>query len=77
MLSLRIAIFSVGLASFFYSYVCLLKPALGISIFQRWCRYLNWKVEPIRYDFEIKNTRRLGLIGLILSLVLLYKGLFL
>ncbi|MFH1868565.1 MAG: hypothetical protein ABH843_06300 [Candidatus Omnitrophota bacterium] len=76
MLIIRIAIFFIGLACLFYSSVCSFKPELGIKIFQAWCRSINWKVEPIRYDLEIRNTRSLGIFGLVLSIALLYKAFF-
>jgi hypothetical protein len=76
MVILRIIFFSLALICSAYSSLCLFKPGKGIKAFQAWCRYLNWKVEPIHYDVEIRSTRKFGLVGLILSLILLFKIIF-
>lgn len=76
MLIFRLTVLSTGLLCLVYSSICAFRPESGIKIFQVFCRSINWKVEPIRYDVEVRNTRVLGYIGLVLSLALLYKAFF-
>jgi len=76
MIILLITLYILCIVSLIYSGICLFRPALGIRVFQVFCRYVNWSVEPIDYPLEIKNTRQLGSFGIAVSLLLLFRLIF-
>ncbi len=45
-------------------------PQRSIALYQRIMAWLNWRVHPIDEARELRNTRRLGVTLLILSVVL-------
>ena len=47
--------------------VCLFNPILAIKIQQKFYERINWKIEPINLKKELRNTRIMGLISLILA----------
>ena len=69
-----IIIVLITLVSLYYGGICLVKPDFGIKIFQAWCRFINWRVEPIDYKGEVFRTRIFGLTLLVLIIVFLIVG---
>lgn len=53
---------SVGLFLFF-------KPSLAIEIQRRFYEKINWKIEPISMQKEIRNTKIMGLFLIIVVLL--------
>ena len=59
--------------------ICFLNPRLTIKIQQRFYESINWKIEPINMEKEIKNTRFMGVINISLGIGIafaLFKFLF-
>lgn len=54
---------AIGLLSFF-------SPRNSIKLYQTIMTWFNWRVEPIHWDREIRNTRWLGFLMVILSLAI-------
>ncbi|MFC1646284.1 hypothetical protein ACFL2Y_03795 [Candidatus Omnitrophota bacterium] len=50
--------------------ICFLNPDLAIKIQKKFYERINWRIEPIDMAKEIRNTRIMGLISLILSITL-------
>lgn len=73
-----IAIAIIGILTFVQGFIAFLSPKRCIEIFQAWCRNLNWEVAPIRWDKELRNTRILGglliVLGVLLFLLLCKQG---
>lgn len=46
------------------------RPAKGIERYQALMRRLNWQVCPVDIQLELRSTRRLGLLLVLLSLTL-------
>lgn len=47
------------------------KPALAIEIQRRFYEKINWKLEPISVQKEIRNTRIMGIFLIIVSVATL------
>ena len=54
---------------FLFAFVCLvigaflcLKPALAIKIQIKFYERINWRMEPVSMEKEIRNTRIMGLV---------------
>ncbi|MFH1622412.1 MAG: hypothetical protein ABIA97_04745 [Candidatus Omnitrophota bacterium] len=62
---------SVTLLAFVNGVICLSRPSLAIKIQQKFYEKINWKIEPINLSKELRNTRIMGFISLILSIALL------
>jgi len=50
--------------------VCLRNPQAAIHIQQRFYAKINWKLEPIDLAKELRNTRIMGAISILLSIFL-------
>lgn len=61
----------IAIISFIFGGIALLRPNSVIKFQQRFCERINWKVEPISWDLEIKSTKRFGRILLLLSIGIL------
>jgi len=48
------------------------KPELAIELQRRFYARINWKIEPISLPKELRNTRIMGLILTVLSVVTLF-----
>jgi len=61
----------VTLLAFVNGAICASNPSLAIRLQQKFYEKINWRIEPINLTKELKNTRIMGFISLILSIVLL------
>lgn len=61
----------IAIVSFIFGGIALSRPNSVIKFQQRFCERINWKVEPISWDLEIKSTKRFGRILLLLSIGIL------
>ena len=68
-LFISIKIITVILA-FLNGLICLTNPHLAIKLQQRFYERINWKIEPINLAKELRNTRIMGLISLVLAIAL-------
>lgn len=66
----------IAIVSFIFAIVALSRPNSVIKFQQRFCERINWKVEPISWEIEIKSTRRFGRILLLLSVGILALVIF-
>lgn len=61
-----------GLLGLFFA----LRPSQMIEIQRRFYEKINWKIEPINFTKEIRNTRLMGITTIVLSLLALVILLF-
>lgn len=61
----------VAIVSFIFGIVALLRPNSVIKFQQRFCERINWRVEPISWEIEIKSTKRFGRILILVSVSIL------
>lgn len=61
----------IGIFSLLFGLILMLKPSDCIKMQQDFYAQINWKIEPIDYNKEVKNTRIMGSIDIILGLGLL------
>lgn len=78
MLPIAISISLIGLC---IGFLLIIKPTLAIEIQRRFYEKINWKIEPISMQKEIRNTRIMGwfLIAFLIAtliLILTNKSIF-
>ena len=61
----------IGISALLFGLVLILKPKECIQMQQNFYKKINWKMEPIDYEREVKNTRLLGFTGIICGAILL------
>jgi len=61
----------IALVSFVFGGIAIWQPNSVIKFQQRFCERINWKVEPISWEIEIRSTKRFGRILILLGAVLL------
>lgn len=61
----------ISVVSFIFGIVALSHPNSVIKFQQKFCERINWRVEPISWEIEIKSTKRFGRILILLSMVIL------
>ncbi len=66
----------VALASFVFGVIALRRPDSVIKFQQKFCERINWKIEPISWEIEIKSTKRFGRILILLSIGILALVIF-
>ena len=60
----------VAVAGILLGFLSLMSPKQSVALYQRMMRFFNWRVEPINYDREMKTTRFLGLLMIVLNLLM-------
>lgn len=55
----------------FIGFFLIIKPTLGIGIQQKFYAKINWKMTPISMSKEVRNTRLMGWLLIILLLAIL------
>jgi hypothetical protein len=76
---MKVSIFILSLASFCLGLFLIIMPAGAIEIQRRFYASINWKIEPISQEKELRNTRLMGVFLIavvILALILSQKPLF-
>ena len=66
-----IASMSLFVGAFFY-----LKPLWAIEIQKKFYEMINWRIEPISLEKEIRNTKIMGLFLMIFVVVTLFYTAF-
>jgi hypothetical protein len=66
MLPILIAVVSIVVGLFL-----LLKPAMAIELQRRFYEKINWRVEPISMQKEIRNTKIMGISLMIITMLIL------
>lgn len=61
-----------SLASLCLGIFLILKPYLAIQIQKKFYEKINWRMEPISVEKEIRNTRAMGWFLIILSVTTLF-----
>ena len=51
--------------------ICFLNPALAIKLQQKFYAKINWKIEPINLNKELRNTRIMGTMSLVIAIMLI------
>jgi hypothetical protein len=51
--------------------ICFLNPSLAIRLQQKFYAKINWKIEPINLNKELRNTRIMGMTSMIIAIMLL------
>jgi uncharacterized paraquat-inducible protein A len=69
---LILALFFIVFAALGYGIMLFVRPVLVIELQQRFYEKINWRMEPISMQKEIRNTRLMGvfLIGVTVAAVL-------
>ena len=69
---LILALFFIVFAALGYGIMLLIRPVLVIELQQKFYEKINWRMEPISMQKEIRNTRIMGvfLIGVTVVAVL-------
>lgn len=57
----------IAVVSFSFGVIALRRPDSVIKFQQKFCERINWKIEPISWDLEIRNTKNFGSILILLS----------
>lgn len=63
------ALFSI--ASIFIGAFLFLKPAVAIEIQRKFYERINWRIEPVSMEKEVRNTKAMGLFLVILTLLVI------
>lgn len=61
----------VSIVSLLGGLILILKPEDAIKAQENFYKKLNWKIEPLDYNKEIRNTRIIGGIGIACAVALL------
>ena len=61
---------SVALLGVFLGFLSIGSPRCSVQPSQKIMQAFNWRVEPIRYEQELKNTRALGALVLLASIAI-------
>ena len=67
----KIGLILIGSFGVLIGALSLISPKRSIGFYQWIMKNFNWRVEPIDYAREIRNTRALGLWLLIISVLML------
>ena len=74
-----ILILSIICVVLVYGVFLILRPRLAINLQIDFYKRINWKMEPISMEKEIRNTRAIGLLLIVLTLatalIMVSKGL--
>lgn len=74
-----ILILSIICVVLVYGVFLVLRPRLAINLQIDFYKRINWKMEPISMEKEIRNTRAIGLLLIVLTLatalIMVSKGL--
>jgi hypothetical protein len=57
----------ISASSILIGFLLFLNPALAIEIQRRFYERINWRIEPISMQREIRNTRIMGLFLVVIS----------
>ena len=61
---------SVAAIGIFLGLLSVTSPRRSIQLYQKIMQAFNWRVEPIRFEQELKNTRALGALILLASIAI-------
>ncbi len=67
----RWALYGLSAASLFIGILSVASPRKSIGLYQTIMRWLNWRVEPIDRDHEMRMTKGFGVILVILAALIL------
>jgi len=59
---------AVVILAFISGFICLFSPNSAIRIQQKFYEQINWKIEPINKAKEIRNTKIMGMINILLGI---------
>ena len=62
----------LGLMGLAFGLFSAIRPRQSIGLYQAIMRWFNWRVEPIEAARELRNTRWLGLVLVLLSLAIFW-----
>jgi len=60
-----------SLSGIFIGSFLVIKPLLAIEFQKRFYALINWRIEPISLEKEVRNTRIMGWILIVLCLIVL------
>ncbi|HNV86093.1 MAG TPA: hypothetical protein PKL97_03890 [Candidatus Omnitrophota bacterium] len=67
--------FLIAFLAFVQGVFAVFAPRGCIHFFQKLCFSLNWKVEPADWDKELRNTKLLGVLLIVLALMIFLAAL--
>lgn len=56
--------------------ICAANPSQAIKIQQRFYEKINWKIEPINLKKELRNTKIMGMLSLVLAITIVINLLY-
>lgn len=68
----RIVLVLIALAGISVGALSAVSPERSIGLYQWIMKWFNWRVEPIDFKKEIRNTRVLGILMVILSAAIFF-----
>jgi len=69
----KIALMLISIFSLTFGVFLVLKPTAAFELQRRFYEKINWKIEPISMDKEIRNTKGMGIFLLVfVDIVLIY-----
>jgi hypothetical protein len=75
-LPLRTAVGVFSAISLLIGFMLMLRPSFAIEIQKKFYAKINWRIEPISIEKEIRHTRLMGLFTVIFLLAALYLVFF-
>lgn len=63
-------------SAFFVGLVLFLKPLTAISLQEKFYARINWSLKPISVEKEVKSTKLMGLLVILITLMLLSMMVF-
>ncbi len=63
---------TIAMLAFFFGLLCFFRPDSAIKLQQKFYEQINWKIEPINLNKELKNTRIMGIINLTLAIIIVF-----
>lgn len=51
--------------------ICFFNPSLAIKLQQKFYEKINWRMEPINLNKELRNTRIMGIMSLVIAALLI------
>lgn len=61
---------AIAIGAFASGLLCHMKPSRAIKIQQQFYAKINWKIEPINLDKELRNTKIMGALSMLLAVLI-------
>ena len=65
----RLSLLALAIGTLFFGAWSAVRPGRSIGLYQAIMRFFNWRVEPIDWPRELRTTRWLGMVLILLGIV--------